>query len=458
MNSYSFKREIPVEDGYDVVVAGGGPGGCAAALSAARAGARVLLVESLGCLGGMGTNGLVLQWAPFLRDNERIIGGIPLEIYRMLDERGYAFQPRPDPLPVANFVSIHPEGLKLVLDEMLAKANVEVRFFTHAVDVDKDPERFFVKGIVIHNIEGFRYIKAKMFIDATGDASLVKQCGAECFEPDVAMAPTLCAVVDGVDWDKMDLDCCGLIMGQREVVSKAVDDGFFSQPDRHVPGIFRSFGHTGAMNAGHVFRLNSLNCRSLSDGMVKGRLQVQEYIRFFKTYFKEYSDITLSYTAPLMGVRDSRRIRGEYWLTIDDYRGKRHFPDQIATNSQRIDFHVRDASPEEYKRFSNTFFNSPHPFQAGEYYGVPYGTLVPKGAQNLWVAGRTLSCDTYVYASMRGQLLCMLYGQAAGTAAAQAVATGQTACNLDTKALIESLKAQKCILPQSELSAEMSRN
>ena len=455
---YSFKREIPVEEGYDVVIAGGGPGGCAAALAAARAGSRVLLLESLGFLGGMGTAGLVLQWAPFVRYGKRVVGGIPLEIYRILEERGYAFQPGPNPEPVAKFAAIDPEGLKLVLDELLAKEKIEVRFFTQAVDVDRDPDRFFVNGIIAHNIEGFRYIKAKTFIDATGDASLVKLCGAECFEPDVAMAPTLCAVVDGIDWKKMNIDLCGLIVGQQAMVNKAVDDGFFSQPDRHVPGIFRSFRDLGAMNAGHIFNLNSLNCRSLSEGMAKGRLQVQEYIRFFKTYFKEFANTNLVYTAPLMGVRDSRRIKGEYWLSLDDYQNKRQFPDQIAINAQKIDLHVRDASPEEYKRFKKTFFDTPFPFEPGEFVGIPYGTLVPKGAENLWIAGRTLSCDTHIFASMRGQLLCMLYGQAAGTAAAQTITTGQTACTLNTRTLIESLRAQKCILPQEELSDEMTKN
>ena len=457
MNEFSFCRKIPVEEGYDVVVAGGGPGGCAAALAAARSGAKVLLMESLGFLGGMGTAGLVLQWAPFLSFGKPVVGGIPLEIYRILEERGYAFQPRPDPLPVANFAAIDPEGLKLVLDELLAEAKIEVRFFTKAVDVDKDPERFFVNGIIAHNIEGFRYIKAKTFIDATGDASLVKLCGAECFEPDVAMAPTLCAIVDGIRWETMDINSCGKINGQQEIVDKAVEEGFFSQPDHHVPGIFRSSRDLGAMNAGHVFNLNALNCRSLSEGMMKGRLQVQEYIRFFKTYFKDYSDINLVYTAPLMGVRDSRRIKGEYMLSLDDYQNKRHFPDQIATNAQRIDLHVRNASPEEYKRFSGTWYTK-FPFEQGEYFGIPYGTLVPKGAENLWVAGRTLSSDTRIFASMRGQLLCMLYGQAAGTAAAQTITTGQTACTLNTRTLIESLRMQNCILPQEELSEEMTRN
>ena len=448
-------REIPVEDGYDVVVAGGGPGGYAAAISAARAGARVLLVESQGCLGGMGTSGLVLEWGSYGRHSMKMVAGLAAEIRDILEDRGLAFQPKKEPDPITHVVSFHPEGLKLVLDEMMAKEGIEVRFFTQVVDVERDRDAFHVNGVVINNVEGLRYVKAKAFIDGTGDALLAKMCGAPCFEPEDPMPPTLMAMVDGIDWSTMELEDCGLIVNQRPVVDKAIADGFFTQPDRHIPGIFQSLGNLGNMNAGHVFNMSSLNCRSLSDGMVTGRKQVQEYLKFYQTYFKEFANARLISTAPMMGVRDSRRIKGEYWLTVDDYLAHRHFPDQIAINASNIDLHVRNTSAEEYKRFSSTFFGPS--FKDGEYYGIPYGTLVPKGSQNLWVAGRSLSCDTQTHAAQRSQIYCILYGQAAGTAAAQAISSGQTACDLNTKTLIESLRAQNCILPQKELSEKMTK-
>ncbi len=457
MQDYLFSRNIPVEDGYDIVVAGGGPGGYAAAISATRAGAHVLLVESQGCLGGMGTSGLVLEWGSYGRYSMKMVAGIASEIRDILEERGFAFQPKKVPDPISHVVCFHPEGLKLVLDEIMEKEKIEVRFFTQVVDVDKERDEFRVNGVIINNVEGLRYIKAKAFIDGTGDALLAKMCNAPCLEPEDPMPPTLMAMVDGIDWTSMKLEDCGLISNQRPVIDKAIADGFFTQPDRHVPGIFQSFGNRGNMNAGHVFQMSSLNCRSLSDGMVTGRRQVQEYLKFYQTYFKEFAKARLISTAPMMGVRDSRRIKGEYWLTVDDYMAHRHFPDQIAINSHRIDLHVRNTSAEEYKRFCSAFFGS-QPFQDGEYYGIPYGTLVPKGSLNLWVAGRSLSCDTLTHAAQRSQIYCILYGQAAGTAAAQAISSGQTACNLNTKTLIESLRAQNCILPQEELSETMTKN
>jgi hypothetical protein len=157
-----------------------------------------------------------------------------------------------------------------------------------------------------------------------------------------------------------------------------------------------------------------------------------------------------------MGVRDSRRIKGEYCLCHDDYKAKRKFPDQIALNAQDIDTHPRDCSPEEYQRYRDEWLGAKY-YGLGEYFGIPYGVLVPKAARNLWVAGRCVSVDWKVHAAIRGQSYMSILGQAAGVAAAQSVQTGQAACALNTETLVRTLRKQGAILPQETLSAEMTR-
>jgi hypothetical protein len=159
-----------------------------------------------------------------------------------------------------------------------------------------------------------------------------------------------------------------------------------------------------------------------------------------------------------MGLRDSRRIKGEYCLCHDDYNAKRKFPDQIALNAQDIDTHPRDCSPEEYERFLEEWEGvKKNTYGPGEYFGIPYGVLVPKAARNLWVAGRCVSVDWKVHASIRMQSCVSMLGQAAGVAAAQSVQTGQAACALNTETLVRTLRKQGAILPQETLSAEMTR-
>lgn len=460
MSNFEFKRQIPVEDGYDVVVAGGGPAGCAAAVTAARLGARVLLVEALGCLGGAGSSGLVTNMGPLGHGGQLLLGGFIRELVDTLYERGYftGYVPsKREELDLFAWQPFHPEGLKLVLDEFLEKENVEVRFFTKVIDADCDPDTLFVNGVVISNIEGLTLVKAKTYIDCTGDAVLADKCGVEFDTPDAPMPPTLMATLLGTDWDKIEPNLIeGQIKDQQKIVDKAVKDGFFTFPDRHVPGIFLSVGNQASLNAGHIFDMDALNCRSLSDGMVLGRRLVQEYIQFFKTYFSDFKDLELASTAAMMGVRDSRRIKGEYCLCYEDYQNRRKFHDQICLNAQDVDLHVRDCSEEEYARFHEEFFETYH-YGPGEYFGIPYGVMVPKGSQNLWVAGRTVSCDTQVHASIRMMPVCYTLGQAAGTAAVQAIRQDQKACNLDTEALVKSLRNQGAILPQETLSKKMTR-
>jgi len=382
-------------------------------------------------------------------------GGIMLEIYQTLIDRGYlTSQTGTGKVNMFDWVPFDPEGLKLLLDEIMEKEKVEVRFFTRVVAADYQQNPVCVNGLILSNIEGLRYVKAKTFIDCTGDAILAEMCGVPCTAPAKVMPSNLQAILLGPDWTKIPLSPWSQIKDQQKYVDQAIADGFFSQPERHVPGAFpQTIAGISQLNAGHVLGMDALNCRSLSDGMVKGRRLVQEYIRFYQTYCKGFEKLRLLYTAALMGVRTSRWIEGEYCLNYDDYKVLRTFPDQIALNTASVDIHPADTSPEAWDEYHKAFMKWPN-----KYHGIPYGVLVPKGSQNLWVAGRTVSTDQTMQGTIRGQLCCYMMGQAAGVAAAQSVQTGQTACTLNTKTLVLTLRKQGAILPQEELSEEMTRS
>jgi hypothetical protein len=161
-------------------------------------------------------------------------------------------------------------------------------------------------------------------------------------------------------------------------------------------------------------------------------------------------------TAPALGVRESRRIVGEYELNEADYRARRTFPDQIAIYCKQTDIHVYAPTAEEYARYQREFEEADL-LGPGEYYGIPYGTLVPKGWANLWVAGRCVSSDLKVNGAIRDQPACLMMGQAVGTAAVQALRTGQRGDGLDTRLLVETLKQQGANLPQKDLAVDMTR-
>lgn len=456
-STFQLSRKIPIERGYDLVVAGGGPAGCGAAIAAARLGAKVLLIEATGCLGGMGTSAMVSAWSHMSNGKHTILGGLMLELVETMYARQF-IAPSYDPsfwqTRYNKGLGYNAEGYKLLLDEWCDGAGVETRFFTKAIDADFDPDAKQIKGIILHNIEGYRYIEARAFIDATGDAVLADLCGAACREagrdtPRI-MPPTLCSAQAGIDYEVFHRKL------QQPEVDKALADGFFSQPDRHVPGIFRTGKSTAIMNAGHVFNMNALDTASLTEGMKQGRRLAWEYHAFFKQYVPGCAAMEMVTTAATMGVRESRRIVGEYEVDYADYQARRHFPDQIAIYCKQTDIHVYDTSPEQYQRY-NEEFNEADLLQPGESYGIPYGTLVPRGWKNLWVAGRCNASDLKVNGAIRDQPACIMMGEAAGTAAVQAIQHDQTADSLDTEQLILTLRGRGGNLPQPELSKEMTR-
>jgi hypothetical protein len=399
-------------------------------------------------------------------DGERmLVGGFMRELLEtMWARKAFGPQVTEDYLhrQLNRWVPFAPEQLKRILDEFAVQAGVELRFFTRVVEVERSGTR--LEGVVVNNVEGLRYVPAKAFVDATGDAALSALAGAACkvvLRDTETVAPsTLCSLLAGMDWEHPAYAGNGMdevkARVRSEYVPRAIDDGFFTQEDRFFPGMNRVGAKGATLNAGHVFNLNPLSVRSLSDGMVFGRKLAEEYAEFYRRYVPGCERLELLTTAPVMGVRDSRRIVGEFELTIDDFLARRQFPDQIAVYNRPTDVHPSDTSRQEYERFLKDFHGKDN-LGRGECVGIPYSILVPRGYANLWVAGRCHSSDTKVHGSIRAQSAAYMMGQAAGTAAAQALASGEPAHDLDTARLVETLRGQGAYLPQGALSRAMTR-
>lgn len=455
MKGFTLTRQIPVDEEFDLVVAGGGPAGAAAAISAGRLGLKVLLVEATGCAGGMGTSGLVTAFDPMANGERNLVGGIMLELVETLYERGF-LKPGIDPacwrLDYHVWTPFHPEGLKIVLDEKLTAAGVEVRFFSKVVDCHLErPGR--LAGAVVHNVEGFRYVPARAFVDATGDAVLADLAGAPCRKagrdsPRI-MPASLTSIFAGIDWENPGFKQRGVLHWE------AVKEGYFSQRDFHCPGMSQIGRALGYLNGGHLFDLDALRVRDLSDGAMLGRRLAQEFLRFYRERVPGAEHIEHVATAALIGVRESRRVVGEYELSRDDYVARRQFPDQVGVFNKFIDIHPYDCSDEEYARFRAK--RDEDRIGEGECFGIPYGAIVPRDFENLWVAGRCISCDVPMQGCIRVMPAAGMTGQAAGTAAAQCLRTGQTARDLDTAALVKTLRDAGAYLPQKTLAPAMTK-
>jgi len=459
MEKFRLLREIPCEEQYDVVIAGGGPAGSAAAISAARLGAKVLLAEAMGCLGGMGTSGIVAAFDPMSNGDRPLVGGIMKEIVETLYERKeLPPQVTPDYWR-KNFMCwtpFNPEHLKLLLDEMVLDSGAEIRYFSRVIDAEVEDRT--VRGVILSQVDGCRYVPAKAFIDATGDAILSDICGAPYREagrdtPKI-MPATMTALCAGIDWSEFARGYRREDWGGSDPdrpkphytrIEQAIADGHFTQPDRHVPGMWQVGTDIGYMNCGHVFNHRSTECGSLTDAMILGRKLAREYVDFFRKYVPGCEKIEEVTTGSLLGVRESRRIAGEYELTFDDYISRKQFPDQIGVFNKFVDIHVYDCSDEEWERFKKEKMNTGR-LNPGECFGIPYRILVPKGWKNLWVAGRCASSDLKANGVIRVMPSAGLMGEAAGAAAVQAGRTGQTADALDTEELVKTLKAQGAIL------------
>ena len=426
-----YNRDLLQKYETDVFVAGGGAAGVAASVAAARGGKRVFLAESLGCFGGLGTSGLVPVFAPF-SDGEKIIAcGIGLEIRKNVSK---AF-------PLETYWSpIDAEELKREYDRIMTEAGVKYSFFTTVYDVIVEDGK--IDCVVLGSKSGLFCLKAKIYVDCTGDGDLCAYAGADFEVGDEngnVMPQTLCSTWTFVNSEIAD------DYQSNKYVEDAYSKGILSQEDRHLPGFFHRKDGVSCGNLGHTFGVNPLDETSLTAAMVKGRSQALEYEKYYKTYFKGYENMTLCATASILGVRESRRITCDYTLNVNDFISRAVFEDEIGRYCYPVDIHVMTTDKKEYDRFEKEYYTNLR-YGDGESYGIPYRCLVPKKLKNLLVAGRCIGTDRQMQASIRVMPGCFLTGQAAGAAAALSVDSGDVRA-VDIKELQSSLVKLGAYLP-----------
>ena len=430
-NSLYFQKEIPSLGHYELVVLGGGPAGVCAAIEAARDGAKVLLIEGSGMLGGMATTGLV---GPFMtnydREGERpTVGGLYREIIERLEARSGAILPENTDSP-----SIHTSFIKryhrhvtpfdsfmlqIVLDEMVREAGVEVLMYTRFADCVCEGGK--IRSVILAALEGLRCVSADLFIDATGNADVAYAAGVPTWkgeeESGVPQPGTLMFEVDGVS-----------------------DEGYNAHAKR--PG-----GPTGAVKAyrtptegiykiNHlrVFNTDATDSASMTRAHVEARRQVLESYRVLQET-PGFENARITQVAPVLGVRESRHIEGRYKVTVADVSGGVKFEDRIATYAFGMDVHPRNAE-----------MKGNFKIEIANVYYVPYRAMLPVGCDNLLVAGKTISCESQAAGGIRVMPCAMAIGQAAGAASAIALRDQLAPCAVPTEELQSVLRAHGAIL------------
>lgn len=427
MKTCEITRSIKCDDTYDVIVIGGGPAGCTAAAAAARDGAKTLIIEQTGMLGGMGTAGLVPAWCPF-SDGEKMI-------YRGLAERVFNESREPNlhhPSDNIDWVPIDPEKLKLTYDSLVTEFNVDVSFFTTLIAVEMTSETM-ISHIVTGSRAGICAYKGKIYIDATGDGDLAALSGVPFVTGDndgSCQSATLCFSADNVnsynfqysDWRRR--DCT-----------------YAATPFRHksIPEHFcinLTSSSTVGFNVGHIEGVAANDIKTLSKAMMTGRIMANDTINDLKRHAPEvFGASRLASSASLMGIREGRRFESEHMITYDDFAARRTFDDEIARNCYFIDIHgQKDA--ETLAKIAET----PH-YNKGESHGIPYRSLIPAKVENLLLSGRCVSADRLVYGSIRVMPVCLVSGEAAGAAAAMAADGDGMTRNVDITNLRNKLRS-----------------
>ena len=405
--------QTTVDRHYDIIVLGGGFTGAAASAAAARLGKKVLLIEESGALGGAAIQALVFPFMPYTTavadDPEHpqqltLSRGFFGELVRELEKDGQ----------ISHGANFNTEAVKLLLDRKMLEASVDVLFHATLSGVEKSGNR--ISSLSVITAAGTLTFTAERFIDCTGDADLSVMAGVPARlgrdEDQLCQPMTLCFRVGNVDKERF--------YEARPIWSRLYDEwraaGKIKNPREDILVFNYPIDGVLHFNTTRIVRLNPVDPFDLSRAEMEARLQVKELMDFFKeNRIPGMEKAELLFTAPSIGVRESRMIRGEYCLTGKDLVACTKFGDAIAAGNYDIDIHNPEGSG-----------TSHYYFPAGTWYTIPYRALVPKeeDCENLLTAGRCISVDHEAQASIRIIPICTTTGEAAGVGAAVSLSEG----------------------------------
>lgn len=447
--------KLPVIAEADVVVIGGGTAGYIAAVSAARSGAKTVLIERNGFLGGSATATYNTNLsASYDSNGNRIMGGIPWEAIERLAANGGAYI-RGIKNGANTHAQIFPEMTKTVALEMVHEAGVDLYLHTWASDVLMEDGK--IQGIIIQSKSGRQVVLGKTFVDASADADIAYRSGApfEQLDVDHSYLTTLDLTVCNIDVNKVlrwvkenadhletpklpaDIEDNTGIKSMVEFVVKGprkqkMPDGSTYRPSRSL-GVKMLIHRSVCRVQGHV-EIDGTDVKQLTWAEYEGRRQAFADLKYLQENVPGFEDAFVIAQSPL-GVRETRRIKGEYWLTLQDLDGNTRHPDVIGLNCRPVDKHTKN------DEFSIRMLKGNH--------DIPLRALIPQNVRNLLVAGRCISSDHDANASLRGGGTCMITGHAAGTTAALASKGNGEVRDVDINSLQRTLIEQGVILSTS---------
>jgi hypothetical protein len=439
--AFAFSRSLPVLGETDVLVVGSGAAGSTAAIAAARGGAKTWLLERYGFLGGTSTLVLDTFYGFFTpgTSSKKVVGGIPDDVLTGLRRFG-AYLERPNTYGAGTGVTYHPDYLKVVWEELTKAAGVKVTLHAWLQDVIVESDR--VVAAVVATKMGLGLVRARVVIDASGDADVCHYAGvpyekAGELEPAQTLTTTfrMCNV-DAERRKAVSRDAFQQLMGE------AAESGAYELPRREgsdhvttVPGMtatimtrLRSFDGTKDRTR------NATDPELLTNAEIEGRRQAIEYVRFLRDKVPGYERASLVGFGTQIGIRETRRVHGDYRLTREEVLEAKQFEDQIGLCGAPIEDH-REGTSTHWKYLPD-----------GKCVGIPFRTLLPQKIANVLVAGRCFSATHDAHASVRSMAQCMAMGQAAGTAAALALSHGDTPRQVPLAALLDELRTGGAVL------------